>query len=106
MVLGNGLGFELAQSSLDLCGSQFHRILLRVGFAPQATRLRATGPPTSKWSNACHRSPAETHVRCPAAWSTDEWKWRRNAAGSNHEARGSMILCRTREAGCRLDVGS
>src|SRR5258707_9155399 len=31
MVVGNGLGFELAQHSLDLCGSEFHRTLLSMG---------------------------------------------------------------------------
>jgi hypothetical protein len=35
MVVGNGLGFELAQRSLDLCGSEFHRILPFDGLAPR-----------------------------------------------------------------------
>jgi hypothetical protein len=30
MVLGNGLRFELAERSLDLCGRELHRILLSV----------------------------------------------------------------------------
>jgi hypothetical protein len=39
MVVGNGLGFELAQHSLDLCGSEFHRTLLSMG-SPQGDKPR------------------------------------------------------------------
>jgi hypothetical protein len=31
MILGNGSGFDLAKSSFDLCGREFHRTLLSVG---------------------------------------------------------------------------
>lgn len=56
MVVGNGLGFELAQGSLDLCGSQFHRTLLfdwgRFDWAARRGKsLARCGPPTSRWSN-------------------------------------------------------
>jgi hypothetical protein len=32
MAVRKGLGFELTKGSLDLCGSQFHRTLLRLGY--------------------------------------------------------------------------
>ena len=31
VILGDGLGLELGQGPFDLCGSQLHRALLRVG---------------------------------------------------------------------------
>src|SRR5262245_49624708 len=49
MVLRDGLGFELIQRSLDLCGSQLHRTLLHsMGPAPKRApdMSDAAGPPT------------------------------------------------------------
>src|SRR5436190_6816613 len=51
MVVGNGAGFELAQSSLELCGVKFHCALLSVrSRAISGAISRVAGPPTSRWS--------------------------------------------------------
>src|SRR5215217_2737686 len=85
VIVGNGLGLELAQSPVDLCGSQFHCLLLRVGLARQGhAPPRATGASHVEVVKR-HRSsahPAETHVGCPAVWSTENSKRQRNAADS------------------------
>ena len=59
MVVGNGLGFELAQRSLDLCGSEFDRRVLSMG-SPQGAKPRARvlrGPPTSRGQTLCSVLP-------------------------------------------------
>jgi hypothetical protein len=59
MVVGNGLGFELAQRSLNLCGSEFHRTLLSMG-SPQGDKPRvprAAGRPTSRGQTLCSVIP-------------------------------------------------
>src|SRR6516165_1390106 len=62
VVVGNGLGFELAQSSLELCGVEFHCTLLSVrSKAMRRPISRVAGPPTSahfRWSNATLSHPA------------------------------------------------
>src|SRR5262249_50303349 len=47
MVVGNGPSFELAQSSLDLCGVKFHCTLLSVRAKAMRRVSRVAGPPTS-----------------------------------------------------------
>src|SRR5258708_22491282 len=66
MVVGNGPGFELAQSSLELCRVKFHCALL--SFAPKrCALLRFAGPPTQS-SNA-NRGGQNAKLGYPA-WPT------------------------------------
>src|SRR5215216_1203455 len=50
VIIGNRLRFDLTQNSLHLCGSQFHRRLLRICTSHVAPRDK--GPDTSKSSRA------------------------------------------------------
>jgi hypothetical protein len=75
-----GLSFELAQGSLDLCGIQFHRTLLRLGLRDRAFALPAKEPGVIARCGASHlevverfaaiRHPARTHGGHPRAPSS------------------------------------
>jgi hypothetical protein len=47
MIVRNGPSFELAQSSLDLCGIKLHCTLLSVRAKTMRRVSRVAGPPTS-----------------------------------------------------------
>jgi hypothetical protein len=47
MIVWNGPRFELAQSSLDLCGIELHYTLLSVRAKAMRRVSRVAGPPTS-----------------------------------------------------------
>src|SRR5262245_11774861 len=50
--VGNNARFELTQGSLDLCGVEFHRVLLFQVCSKASPRdIAGCGPPTSRWSN-------------------------------------------------------
>jgi hypothetical protein len=59
MAVGKGLGFELAQGSLDLCGSQFHRTLLRLGLRYRAFALPAKALGATARCGASHLEVVE-----------------------------------------------
>src|SRR5262249_38705016 len=60
VVVGNGPGFELPQSALDLCGREFHCTLLSIG-SPQGDEpcdIALCGASHLEWSNVKLGHPA------------------------------------------------
>jgi hypothetical protein len=75
VAIGQGFGFELVDGSLDLCGSQFHRLFLSTGFfvlqrrdvADHALHAPATFKVVERWSIFLARTDAGASSSSEAA---------------------------------------